>query len=61
MRGGHNAPVIQSGEAAAADRGEESGKRTYRYRIEFEKATILQSFSFDKQNQLAASYTEDIR
>jgi hypothetical protein len=43
------------------DRSEEAGKRSYRYRVEFEKNTILQRFVFDEQNKLAASQTEDIR
>lgn len=43
------------------DRSEETGKRSYRYRMEFEKNTILQRFVFDEQNKLAASQTEDIR
>jgi hypothetical protein len=43
------------------DRREEGGKRSYRYRMEFEKNTILQHFVFDEQNKLAASRTEDIR
>jgi len=43
------------------DRSEEAGKRSYRYRMEFEKNTILQRFVFDEQNKLAASQTEDIR
>jgi len=43
------------------DRSEEAGKRSYRYRAQFEKNTILQRFVFDEQNKLAASQTEDIR
>jgi hypothetical protein len=43
------------------DRGEESGKHSYRYRMEFEKTTILQHFVFVEQNKLASSVTEDIR
>ena len=43
------------------DRSEEGGRRTYRYRAEFEKTTILQRFVFDEQGKLAASQTEDIR
>jgi hypothetical protein len=43
------------------DRGEEGGKRSYRYRVEFEKNIILQRVVFDEQGKLAASQTEDIR
>ena len=43
------------------DRSEEGGKRSYRYRMEFEKNTLLQRLVFDEQNKLAASETEDVR
>jgi hypothetical protein len=43
------------------DRGEENGKRSYRYRLEFAKTTILQHFVFVEKNKLASSVTEDIR
>lgn len=43
------------------DRSEEGGKRSYRYRVEFEKNTLLQQLVFDEQNKLAATRTEDIR
>lgn len=43
------------------DRQEEGGKRIYRYRVEFEKNTVLQRIVFDEQNKLAVSDTEDIR
>ena len=42
-------------------RSEEDGKRIYRYRIEFEKNTILQRVAFDEQNKLVASESEDFR
>ena len=43
------------------DRSEEGGKRSYRYRMEFEKNTLLQRLVFDEQNKLASSQTEDVR
>ena len=43
------------------DRSEESGKRCYRYRVEFEKNTVLQLFVFDEQNKVTSCRTEDIR
>jgi hypothetical protein len=43
------------------DRTEDGGKRTYRYRIEFEKCTVLQRVVFNDQNKLADSGAEDIR
>ena len=43
------------------DRSEEGGKRSYRYRMEFEKNTLLQRVVFDEQNKLASSQTEDVR
>jgi len=39
------------------DRSAEGGKRSYRYRLEFEKNTLLQRFVFDEQNKLAVSST----
>jgi hypothetical protein len=42
------------------DQGTEGTKRTYRYRFEFEKNTLLQRFIFDEQNKLAESNTEEI-
>ena len=43
------------------DRSEAGGKRSYRYRLEFENNRLLQKFIFDEQNKLAACQTEDIR
>jgi len=43
------------------DRRVEGGKRNYRYRLEFEKNTLLQLVVFDEHNKLAAGVTEDIR
>ena len=43
------------------DRSEESGKRCYRYRVEFEKNTIIQRFVFDEQNKILSCPAEDIR
>lgn len=43
------------------DRSAESGNRCYRYRVEFEKNTVLQRFVFDGQNKLIACAAEDIR
>ncbi len=43
------------------DRSEEGGKRSYRYRVEFEKTTLLQHLVFDNRNKLIASETEDVR
>jgi hypothetical protein len=43
------------------DRSEESGKRSYRYRVEFEKNTILQRFVFDEHNKIISCPAEDIR
>ena len=43
------------------DRGQEGGKRSYRYRVEYEKTTLLQHFVFDDHNKLADSQTEDVR
>jgi hypothetical protein len=40
------------------DRGETNGQRSYRYRLEFATATIIQHFTFDGQNKLAASGSE---
>jgi hypothetical protein len=46
---------------APVDRSEEGGKRTYRYRMEFEKTLLVQRFVFDEHNKLVSSETEDIR
>jgi hypothetical protein len=46
---------------ALVDRGEEGSNRSYRYRVAFEKNTILQQFVFDGQNKLTASRTEEIQ
>ena len=43
------------------ERSETNGKRSYRYRLEFEKNTLLQHLVFDEQNKLAVGTTEDIR
>jgi hypothetical protein len=43
------------------DRSEADGRRSYRYRMEFEKNTLLQHLVFDEQNKLAVGTTEDIR
>jgi hypothetical protein len=40
------------------DRSEENGRRTYRYRLEFANATVLQRFVLDKQNKLADGGSE---
>jgi len=41
------------------DRGKEDGLRSYRYRMDFEKVTVLQHVVFDKQNKVALSESED--
>ena len=43
------------------DRSEESGQRSYRYRLECEKNTLLQKFVFDGQDKIVSCQTEDIR
>jgi hypothetical protein len=43
------------------ERSEAGGKRSYRYRMEFERNTLLQHLVFDEQNKLAVGTTEDIR
>ena len=43
------------------DRSEENGKRCYRYRVEFDKNTVLQRFVFDERNKVASCPAEDIR
>jgi len=43
------------------DRSEAGGKRSYRYRLEFEKNTLLQYLVFDEQNKLAVGTTEEIK
>jgi hypothetical protein len=40
------------------ERSEEAGKRTYRYRIDFKKAAILQVFVFNSQDKLSFSQSE---
>lgn len=40
------------------DHASAGGKRTYRYRLEFEKVTVLQLFVLDKQNKVALLDTE---
>ena len=42
-------------------RSEQDGKRIYRYRLDFERGSILQQIVFDEQDKLASSQTEDIR
>lgn len=43
------------------DRSEVDGKRSYRYRLEFEKNMLLQHLVYDEQNKLAVGMTEDIK
>jgi hypothetical protein len=43
------------------DRSDENGKRCYRYRLEFEKNTVLQRYVFDEKSRVASGSTEDIR
>ncbi len=45
---------------ALVDRSEEGSNRSYRYRVAFEKNTVLQQFVFDGQNKLTVSRTEEI-
>jgi C-terminal processing protease CtpA/Prc len=40
------------------DRSDENGRRSYRYRLEFTNAIVLQHFVLDGQNKLAASKSE---
>ena len=40
------------------DRGEVDGQRSYRYRAEFDKATLLVHYVFDGQNKLVSGATE---
>jgi hypothetical protein len=42
-------------------RSEEAGKRTYRYRLDFERGSILQNVVLDQEGKLASSETEDLR
>lgn len=42
-------------------RSEEAGKHTYRYRLDFERGSILQNVVLDEQGKLASSETEDLR
>lgn len=64
----HREPSFTYAKILLADRtgasviiGANDGKRVYRYRMEFEKNTILQRVAFDEQNKLAASESEDFR
>ena len=41
------------------ERSNEDGRRSYRYRMEFEKITVLQHIVFDRQNKVALSESED--
>ena len=43
------------------DRSEDGSLHSYRYRVEFEKNTVLQRFVFDDQNKLISCPAEDIR
>jgi hypothetical protein len=43
------------------DRSDGDARRTYRYRMEFQRNTLLQCLVFDQQNRLVAGTTEDIR
>ena len=43
------------------DHSTEGGKRSYRYRMEFEHCTVLQYMVLDAQNKIAESHGEDIR
>jgi hypothetical protein len=43
------------------DRNEESGTRSYRYRVKFENNTVLQRFLFDDRNKIISCPAEDIR
>ena len=42
------------------DRSEENGLQTYRYRLEFANATVLERFVLDGRNKLAAGGAEDV-
>jgi len=41
------------------ERSKEDGRRSYRYRMEFEKVMVLQHVVFDKRNKVALSESED--
>jgi hypothetical protein len=43
------------------DRSDADARRTYRYRMEFQRNTLLQCLVFDEHNELVAGTTEDIR
>jgi hypothetical protein len=43
------------------DRSDADARRTYRYRMEFQRNTLLQCLVFDEHNKLVAGTTEDIR
>lgn len=42
------------------ERWDEDGRRNYRYRTEFEKATLLQHYVLDKQDKVALIQSDDI-
>lgn len=42
------------------DRRDEDGRPSYRYRMEFKKATVLQYFLFDEQNKVVSSRSEGL-
>jgi predicted metalloprotease with PDZ domain len=42
------------------DRSDEKGRRSYRYRLEFANATVLQHFVLNGQDKLAASGSEAV-
>ncbi len=46
---------------ALVDRGREADKQTYRYRLEFERDTLLLQYLFDEQGKLAATRIEDLK
>jgi hypothetical protein len=37
---------------------EDRGRRTYRYRIDFENGAVLQRFTFDDENRVASIESE---
>ena len=43
------------------DRREDGSNRNYRYRIEFEKTTLLQQLVLDEQGKVVSGKTEDLR
>lgn len=42
------------------DRWDEDGQRNYRYRAEFENATLLQHYVLDSGNRIALIQSDDI-